>query len=269
MTPLTSEQKIGPNVLYADIGNSTIDFLVTDFLTFRMDKVNTRNRMEVFAYLKGNPEIAALYVSSVNSPGLTLLLDNFRTLYPMAEIHVLNKETMVSYSERRHIRVDNANILGADLFCDIVARDNREGEIIIDLGTASKILFVDQDSYFRGCQIFPGLSSFPETLHAKTDLLKNGPILYNPPLVSLKTEECISSGVINGASALIAGMIEEIKKEYGCLNPTIVLTGGNAYLVKEVLKKFTDTDYEYDPYHVLKGLIRISGRDVSFMKEKR
>lgn len=269
MTPLTSKRKTGQNVLYADIGNSTIDFLLTDFVDFRMDKVNTRDRMGILQYLKDKKNIEGLYVSSVNSPGLYLLLEQFRALFPSSSVQVLEKGIMENYSEKRCIRVDNVKILGADLFCDIVAKDNKEGEIIIDLGTASKILFLDQDSYFRGCQIFPGLASFPETLHAKTDLLKNGPILSNPPLVSLKTEECISSGVINGASALIAGMIIGIEKEYHCKSPAVILTGGNAYLVRETLKKFTEMDYEYDPYHVLKGLIRVSGYDVEFMKEKR
>ena len=257
-------------VLYADIGNSTIDFLLTDFDSFATKKIPTRHKSEIVSYLETLAGLSDVYVSSVNSIGLEALKHGLDKVFPNAKLHLLTPQVMGEYALRAGIKVDNIDILGSDLFCDIVSESNNSGEIIIDLGTASKILYLDKSSYFHGCQIFPGLASFPETLHAKTDLLKNAPIIENPPLISLKTEECISSGVINGVSALISKMVETIEREYDNDDAKVILTGGNAYLIKDALNKFTNKEIIYDPYHIIKGMMKISGHDYSILKiEKR
>lgn len=253
-------------VLYADIGNSTIDFLMTDFNTFQTEKVMTNNEKEIFHYLSSHLDFSEVYISSVNRCGLDYLLSSIHHFKKDCSISILTPSLMKEYLKDSKIQVENIDILGGDLFCDIVAKENTKGQIVIDLGTASKILYLDPHSYFHGCMIFPGLSSFPETLHAKTDLLKNQSIEKNPPLVSLKTEECISSGVINGVSALVSKMVEKIKKDYHNEEADVILTGGNAYLIKEALKQFTDQKIEYDPYHILRGLVRISRHDDQFIK---
>ncbi len=258
-----------PAILYADIGNSTIDFLLLNQNEYSIEKVDTRSRKNIFAFVEKQKNLSEAYVSSVNYAGLLNLKDALNTYFPSCVLHTLDADTMMKYAKDNDIKVDNIDILGSDLFCDIVKNSHSKGMIVIDLGTASKILYLDKDSYFRGCQIFPGLASFPEILHSKTDLLKNSPILTNPPLVSLKTEECISSGVINGVSSLISGMVKAIKTEYKNPESEVVLTGGNAYLIKDHLKTWMSDDFVYDLGHTLKGLVKISGHDVSILERKR
>lgn len=253
-------------VLYADIGNSTIDFLLVNDNSFSVEKVRTRSKDDIFDYIGKMDILEEVYVSSVNSSGLQSLKEALADKFPHCRIGFIDRETMKEYASSHKIKVDNIDILGSDLFCDIVAEENKTGMIVIDLGTASKILYLDKDSCFKGCQIFPGLSSFSEILHAKTDLLKDSPIIIDPPLVSLKTEECISSGVINGVSSLISGMVKAIKTEYENEDAKVILTGGNSYLIKDTLKAWMKNDFIYDVYHTLKGLVKISGHDIAFLK---
>ncbi len=258
-----------PVILYADIGNSTIDFLLLNEKEYSIEKVETRSKERIFAFVQKQKMLSEVYVSSVNSVGLLNLKEALDTCFPNVKMHSLDAKTMTEYAKVNRIKVDNIDILGSDLFCDIVKNSHALGMIVIDLGTASKILYLDKDLYFRGCQIFPGLASFPEILHSKTDLLKNSPIMKNPPLVSLKTEECISSGVINGVSSLIAGMVKAIKAEYRNPEAEVILTGGNAYLIKDHLKAWMEDDFVYDLAHTLKGLVKISGHDVSILERKQ
>lgn len=253
-------------VLYADIGNSTIDFLLVNGNGFSVEKVRTRSKDDIFDYIGKMEDIHEAYISSVNSSGLQSLKEALAHKFPHCRIFFIDQKAMKEYASSHGIKVDNIDILGSDLFCDIVSEDNETGMIVVDLGTASKILYLDKNSCFKGCQIFPGLSSFSEILHAKTDLLKDSPIIINPPLVSLKTEECISSGVINGVSSLISGMVQTIKKEYDNKDAKVILTGGNSYLIKDTLKTWMKDDFIYDVYHTLKGLVRISGHDITFLK---
>lgn len=253
-------------VLYADIGNSTIDFLLANGNSFSVEKVRTRSKDDIFDYIGKMEDIHEAYISSVNSSGLQSLKEALAHKFPHCRIFFIDQKAMKEYASSHGIKVDNIDILGSDLFCDIVSEDNETGMIVVDLGTASKILYLDKNFCFKGCQIFPGLSSFSEILHAKTDLLKDSPIIINPPLVSLKTEECISSGVINGVSSLISGMVQAIKKEYDNKDAKVILTGGNSYLIKDTLKTWMKDDFIYDVYHTLKGLVRISGHDITFLK---
>ena len=262
------KQSNGKNdtILYADIGNSTIDFLAVNDDTFSTEKVRTRSKDDIFNYIGKMKDIHEVYISSVNSSGLQSLKEALAYEFPFCRISFIDQKTMEEFASCHKISVDNIDILGSDLFCDIVAEDNKNGMIVIDLGTASKILYLDKGSCFKGCQIFPGLSSFSEILHAKTDLLKDSPIIINPPLVSLKTEECISSGVINGVSSLISGMVNAIKKTYDNEDAKVILTGGNSYLIKDTLKNWMKDDFIYDVNHTLKGLVKISGHDITFLK---
>lgn len=265
---MSINQSNGKNniVLYADIGNSTIDFLSVNGSSFSVEKVRTRSKDDIFEYIEKAEDIQEAYISSVNSSGLQSLKEALSCRFPSCKVRFIDQASMKEYASNHKIKVDNIDILGSDLFCDIIAEDNKTGMIVIDLGTASKILYLDKNSCFKGCQIFPGLSSFSEILHAKTDLLKDSPIIINPPLVSLKTEECISSGVINGVSSLISGMVDAIKKQYDNSEAKVILTGGNSYLIKDTLKNWMKDDFIYDVYHTLKGLVRISGHDITFLK---
>lgn len=252
------------NLLFVDIGNTSTDLLFISKDHFSFHKIKDFDSLSLREYLKSIfacQPCHKMFVSSVNKNAWANLQSIAKSLNPDLETHLIASQDMFAYCQKTGLKVDNLDILGSDLFCDIISKKNQNGQIIIDLGTASKILFLDAKNYFHGCQIFPSLLSFPKILNDSTDLLGENALLENPPLVSLKTQECISSGAIHGVSALITSMIKAIKKEFCCPNCDIYLTGGNAKFILKSLREFSDEPIIYDEYHILKGLVRLSGFD--------
>ena len=245
--------------IYADIGNSTIDFLCFDGENRELNKTDTHNREAILSFLgqfKDREEITVT-ISSVNSEGLSAIEEFLSSFSGKKTVYLLSPEKRAEYSIAHHLKVDNVSYLGSDLFCDIIAEENTDGQIIIDLGTASKILYLSKDNVFYGCSIFPGLASFAKTLNRTTDQLGRVKLRESPKLVSLNTEECISSGTINGGASLIASFVHQRKIEYRCPNADVYLTGGNAYLVKDILPRFGLNQFTYSPLHIRKGLRRL------------
>lgn len=242
--------------LLADIGNTCIDIACYDGKEIIKTKFLNSEKDKVASYLKqfNEDELVSCLISSVNKQGLNTLiscLEERGTPY-----QVLDSKMMKDFCLKHNYTITNTDYLGGDLFLDVIA-PNAYPLIVIDLGTVGKILFLDKDRIFYGCSIFPNYLKFPEILNLSTDLLKDEQLISKPPLVSLKTEECISSGAINGISSLISGLVSEIKKTYDANDCKIILTGGNAKYIKDFLPKFNLTDFTYDEDLAIYGLIRL------------
>jgi type III pantothenate kinase len=247
--------------LFVDIGNTACDFLATDFQALKK-----RYKIAVTDFPLISKTMVALfkkyqntmvYISSVNKPlqqNLFKLLNSRHVDY-----HLLDSSVMSAFCKKNHYTIPNISILGADLFCDIIAKESPKGRIVVDLGTATKILYLTQDQVFQGGQILPGLYAFPEILYQNTSLLGKNPLMERPHLVSLDTREAISSGAINGQAALISKTVEVLREKAGLLSLPVTFTGGNTPLIWEALKTFGLPDAGYDRNLVLEGLARAYG----------
>ena len=254
--------------LFLDIGNTAIDCLYVDNLKgiyekYPLAKKDTLRGSILSHY---NEETFDVYISSVNlkaSAFIRNILDDSGIKY-----HFLDSKKMETYSKENNYTIKNVSFLGSDLFCDIIAKDNIDGLIIIDLGTATKVLFIDSNNVFHGCSILPGILSFPKSLFNDTSLLGDYPLIEKPPLVSLKTEECISSGAIYGTCYAVKGIVEKLLETNK--NAKIYITGGNAFYIDEHLSIPNKTIIK-EPYLVLKGIIKAFGfkniEDISISKE--
>ena len=247
------------NILYVDIGNSCADCLFyqngqEQFFKVRKEELSS---LDFLLLKKSKDRLQNAFLSSVNHSSLQEVKKALLSYNPDMKISLLNQEVMREACNRFSLEVENIDILGGDLFADLVSRENHKGQIIIDLGTASKVLYLDANNKFHGSMIFPGLSSFAKMLNMSTDLLSEYPLLTHPPLLSLKTEECISSGVIHGTIELLSGTVAQIKEKYQNPNCEVILTGGNAKLILEVLREKPSFEYVYDERHVIHGLVRI------------
>lgn len=240
--------------LYIDIGNTSLDLLLSDSqekAKISWKEKEARNKLSVFL----TSQIQKAYISSVSSSALSLVQDCLEE--KKIPYHVLNREDMKHFATKEKYQIDNLDILGSDLFCDLVAEKSSLGQILIDLGTASKILYLDQNKRFYGGMIFPSPLTFASTLNLDTDLLKDYPLEEGAPLISLKTAESISSGETNGVSSLIAGVVLKIKQEYHDPQVQIYLTGGNRFLVEKRLAYFGLSQVIVKENMVLEGLKRI------------
>lgn len=157
------------------------------------------------------------------------------------------------------IRIDDPSSLGGDLVSDGVAAKEKYGYpiIIVDLGTANKILLVDKTGAFCGGIFTPGLVVSINALVSSTSLLNSVSLVKPKKVIGKNTSDSMNSGAIFGTYHSIVGLVNDIEKEigYSCKK---VLTGGNSFYLKDLLK-----DYIYDPTLTLDGILAIYLRNYS------
>ena len=106
--------------------------------------------------------------------------------------------------------------------------------LIIDAGTCITFDFVNDKTVYFGGAISPGIEMRYKSLHAFTSKL---PILeknYPQNFIGKNTIESINSGIVNGVTQEIKGVINQYKKKYEDL--TVVLTGGDTNFLAKQLK---------------------------------
>lgn len=153
-----------------------------------------------------------------------------------------------------NIKIDNPLELGADLVCDCVGALNKYQPplIIADLGTANKILVVDDHGSFVGCTISVGMKIGIKSLTSNTAQLMD--VSLTPPnkIIGKNSPDSLNSGATYGTCAMIEGLSRKIEKELGypC---TKILTGGNSNLIKNIISN----EFHHEPKLILYGLNQI------------
>lgn len=244
-------------VLLLDIGNSMVDcFLFIDgkgyFYNFpsRGEHIYDDLLKYTNSIMENVLADVDIYISSVNRFALNAITGKLGN----NKISILQKEDMKSYVERKSYTISNIDILSGDLFADIVGDDSIANTIIIDLGTATKVLASDNSSTFLGGMIYPGIYSCSKILANKTDLLQDQNISLPDSLVSTDTEEAINAGAIYGTALMVKGFALEIAKDYDLQNPKIVVTGGGGAIIAEAFKKIGYTNFVYDRFRIIRGI---------------
>jgi type III pantothenate kinase len=155
-----------------------------------------------------------------------------------------------------NIKIDEPASLGADMAAVAVGAKEHYTlpVIVIDLGTATKILAVDGTGAFIGGIIAPGVKISAEALSAKTASLPLISITSEPvkSVIGANTIDCMRSGLLNGTAYMIDGMIENFEQEIGekC---TVIATGGFSSVIKPLCKK----EFILDGSLILTGLLDI------------
>lgn len=149
------------------------------------------------------------------------------------------------------IKIDNPAQLGADLVAGAVGAINEYTLpcIIIDMGTATTVFAVDRNGSFVGGAICAGVRLTLDALCKNTAQLPHIDITAPHSIIGKNTEDCMKSGLVFGAAAMIDGVIERMKEEVG-QSASIVATGG---LSKEIIKH-CHSEIIYNENLVLEGL---------------
>ena len=128
-----------------------------------------------------------------------------------------------------NLQVDNPSQVGADLICACVAAYNKYNSpaLIIDMGTATKLMLVDENAVFVGVSIIPGVELSLRALSGGTAQLPQISLDAPERVMARNTVECMQSGVIYGNASMIDGMIERVFDECGEVK-TLIATGGYA-----------------------------------------
>lgn len=150
-----------------------------------------------------------------------------------------------------NIRIDNPSQTGADLVVGAVAalRSHKPPMIVIDMGTATTMMVLDESGAFIGGSISPGVRISMDALTNGTALLPGLQLDAPKKAIGRNTIDCMRSGIMLAHACMIDGMVQRMEAELGC-KTTVVATGGIAKFVLPMCR----TSILYDKDLLLKGL---------------
>ena len=156
------------------------------------------------------------------------------------------------------IRIDKPSEAGADRLVNAIGGFLRYGGplILIDSGTATTFDVVGSDGGFEGGLIAPGINLSMQALHSAAARLPRIAIARPAHVIGRGTVEAMQSGVFWGYVALIEGLIDRIRAEYGAPMQAIA-TGGVASLFEGATTRID----AFDPELTLRGLLEIVRRN--------
>ncbi len=149
------------------------------------------------------------------------------------------------------ILCDSPSSVGADLICSCVAANTLYSSpaLIIDIGTATKMIATNKNGAFIGVSIIPGVMMGLKALSSGTAQLPQVGLEAPANVIGKNTVDCMKSGIIFGHASMIDGMIDRINSEIGEELPVIVTGGYASAIIPHCNHKMTTDDYL-----VLKGL---------------
>jgi type III pantothenate kinase len=157
-----------------------------------------------------------------------------------------------------NIHCDTPSSVGADLISAAVGAKNIYGApaLIIDMGTATKIMLIDSSGSFVGVSILPGVKIALKALTDNTAQLPQISLDVPTSVIGKNTQDSMRSGAIFGTASAVDGMIDRIILEFGKDLPCIA-TGGLA----SVIIPFCRHNIVTDEHLVLKGLNTIYSKN--------
>ncbi|WP_194850909.1 type III pantothenate kinase [Nonlabens antarcticus] len=221
-------------ILAVDIGNTAIKLAVVDDVTV-YDLIRTSPGdflSHVENIISSYPDVQCACVCQVGKTDIKLL----HALEGLLKVTYINEESKLPFNN-----LYQSETLGNDrkaLVAGALALE-KEGQdlLIIDIGTCVTYDFVDAEKNYHGGAISPGLRLRYESLHnftAKLPLLKAERVRG---FIGTSTDQSIHSGVVNGLSLEVKGMIKKYAKKYENLH--VIITGGDSdLLVKQLKNRF-------------------------------
>ena len=245
-------------ILTIDIGNSNIIFggFIENELKFvaRMATDTTRTSDEYASSILNildlhdvqKNEVTGAIISSVVPPLNRVIKKAVRLIYGVDPLLVgPGIKTGIG------IQCDNPASVGADLISACVAANYlyTAPALIVDIGTATKMMVINDKGAFIGVSIIPGVLMGLNALSERTAQLPKIDLSAPNNVIGKNTIDCMRSGVVFGNASLIDGMIEKINEEYGAELPVIVTGGLASTIIPHCKHQMT-----LDRHLVLKGL---------------
>ena len=153
-----------------------------------------------------------------------------------------------------NIKIENPAQTGADLVVGCVAalREHKPPMIVIDMGTATTMIALDETGAFIGGCIAPGVKISMDALTNRTALLPGLQLDQPKKAIGRNTIDCMRSGIMMGSACMLDGMVARMEEELGA-KATVVVTGGIARFVIPMCR----TPMIYDKDLLLKGLVHL------------
>ena len=150
-----------------------------------------------------------------------------------------------------NIKIENPAQTGADLVvgCVSALREHKPPLIVIDMGTATTMIVLDETGALIGGCICPGVKISLDALTDRTALLPGLQLDQPKRAIGRNTIDCMRSGIMMGNACMLDGMVQRMEEELG-QKTTVVITGGIAKFIEPLCK----TEMIYDKDLLLKGL---------------
>lgn len=223
-------------LLAIDIGNSNIvlggiqdDKIIFDArIATEITKTSDQYAAEIKSILNlfsvPVSEIEACIISSVVPP----VFNSVRT----GVLKFIGKDPVVvgpGVKTGLNIHMDNPAQVGSDLIVAAVAavHDYRPPLILIDMGTATTVTVVGPNNTYLGGAIIPGVRVSAEALSNRAAQLPGIQLDRPKQVIGKNTVDCMRSGIMYGAAAMLDGVILRMEEELGS-PATVIATGGLA-----------------------------------------
>ena len=153
-----------------------------------------------------------------------------------------------------NIKIENPAQTGADLVVGCVAalRQHKPPMIVIDMGTATTMIALDETGAFIGGCIAPGVKISLDALTGRTALLPGLQLDTPKKAIGRNTIDCMRSGIMIGSACMLDGMVQRMEEELGT-KATVVVTGGIAKFIVPMCR----TPMIYDKDLLIRGLVAL------------
>ncbi len=245
-------------VLAIDIGNTNI--VIGKYIDGKLSYVTRfmtdpkKSEAEYAVYIKsilsldefGTNDVSGAIISSVVPPLTKRIKIAIKMLYGIDALVV-----GPGIKTGINLQVDNPSQVGADLICACVGAYNKYTSpvLIVDMGTATKLMLVDKNAVFVGVSIIPGVELSLRALSGGTAQLPQISLDAPDKVMAKNTVECMQSGVVFGNASMIDGMYERVISECGGI-ATFVATGGYA----KTIIPYCKSNIKLDENLILDGL---------------
>lgn len=240
-------------MLAIDVGNTHIKSAVFDGPVIRdvfIVSTNQCQRQSSFLELMPSirtPAMDGVVIASVRTPITRILQTEFRARFSVEPLIVdIHTDMGIQnlYLSAATLGIDR--LVNAAAAYHLYHRPDR-ALIVVDMGTATTIDYIDEKGAFIGGAIAPGLMSGYTGLRSLAPALPEISIENTQRPIGRSTSECMASGIVIGHAAMIRGMARLMVTEG---DPVVIVTGGLA----TVLDGWFPKEYIVDRDLTLKGL---------------
>ncbi len=245
-------------LLTIDVGNTNIScgiFAGDDLITtFRFITKQIRTSDELALQFHSIFEVKGILESQIKAVVLASVVPNINNDMILAIKQLFDVEPLIIAAGIKtglQICIDDPKSCGADLIAVAVAGYNRYKKecMVVDFGTATKFLYVDDLGRFQYGIISPGLEIYASSLWKMTAQLPQVQLKKPDSILAKNTVHSMQAGIVYGYIGLTEGIIKQIKKEIGHNFPVVATGGLGRYIYQE-----TDLIDDYDPNLAFYGM---------------
>ena len=249
-------------ILTVDVGNTTvrlcgIDKTAGEYTVSFSVKMDTELRKSADAYLADFKRLLTregVELGQIEGAVLCSVVPKLiDALYSCLRTLIGREVVVVTFKSDTGLKIDlpAPERVGTDRLADAAWAAARYPlpVVTVDMGTATTFNVVDENGVFLGGVIAPGLDTGARALADCAAQLPKIDLSTPDHVIGKNTVECMLSGAVVGAAAMIDGITARIEQELG--KPvTLVLTGGLARFVEPLCSH----PHSYDPDLLPKGM---------------